>query len=122
MRTPGLDRRTLVPTRFPTCGRARLSTRVLVLVAGALLAGCAEHQTQIASAKGIPLPEKALLEPQPEPDCRFKGADAKADDRQKLDYQQQCYRQAEMIVHERLRRLQRSVAKTIEAVKRTEND
>lgn len=121
MRTPGLDRRTLAPTFFPGCNHARLSARALLLVAGALIAGCAQQQTQFASAKGIPLPEKALLEPQPQPDCRFKGADAKTDDRQKLDYQQQCYRQAEMIVHERLRRLQRSVGRTIEAVNRTDN-
>jgi hypothetical protein len=121
MRRSGVDGRALIPTCFPRCNRARLSACALAVVAGALIAGCAQQPTQFASAKGIPLPEKALLEPQPEPDCRFTSADAKTDDRQKLDYQQQCYRQAEMIVHERLRRLQKSVGKTIEAVNRSDN-
>jgi hypothetical protein len=93
-----------------------------------MLAGCAaEHETKspVTTASLAPpkvshlrrartpiaLPNKALLEPQPDPDCQFKGA--ATDERQTLDYQQQCYRQAEMIVHDRLRQLQKSVGKSI---------
>src|SRR5262249_31155558 len=58
----------------------------------------------------IPLPALALLAPQSEPDCEFTTTDPNSDERQKLDYERQCYRQAEMIVRARLRLLQRSVA------------
>jgi hypothetical protein len=92
------------------------------------LAGCAaEHETKVPVATAslappkvshlrrartpIALPDKALLEPQPDPDCQFQGA--ATDERQKLDYQQQCYRQAEMIVRDRLRQLQKSAGKSI---------
>jgi hypothetical protein len=52
-----------------------------------------------------------------EPECEFPpGEDA--DDRQKLDYERQCYRHAEIIVRDRLQLLQNAVDKTIEAVKR----
>ena len=40
--------------------------------------------------------------------------------RAKLDYEAQCYRQAEVIVRARLQRLLSSVDKTIRAVKRRE--
>jgi hypothetical protein len=65
----------------------------------------------------IPLPSLALLAPQPEPDCEFPTTDAAADERQKLDYERQCYRHAEMIARARLRVLQRSAARTIRAVR-----
>ena len=65
----------------------------------------------------IPLPALALLAPQSEPNCEFTATDPQSDDRQKLDYEWQCYRHAEMIVRARLRLLQRSVAKTIRAIK-----
>jgi hypothetical protein len=61
----------------------------------------------------IPLPNPELLRPQPEPDCEFVPGDAGADDRQKLDYQQQCYRHAEIIARERLKRLQDELEKTV---------
>jgi len=58
-----------------------------------------------------------LLEPPPEPDCKFKDAlsnpIAPEQMRMKLDYEQQCYRQAEEIVRTRLRQLQDSIGKTI---------
>ena len=56
-----------------------------------------------------PTPPHALLAPQPAPQCAFPPAES-ADERQKLDYEQQCYRQAETIVRERLHRLQAWVA------------
>ena len=70
-----------------------------------------EFRTRIA------LPALALLSPQPEPNCEFPKTDSKSDERQKLDYERQCYRHAEMITRARLRLLQRSVAKTIGAIK-----
>jgi hypothetical protein len=69
-------------------------------------------------AEPVPLPEAVLLSPQSEPGCEASGADT--DERQKLDYERQCYRHAEMIVRSRLQLLQDSVGRTISAVKRNE--
>jgi hypothetical protein len=66
----------------------------------------------------IPLPAASLLSPQPQPVC--ETTDTKADERQKLDYERQCYRHAEMIVRSRLLLLQDSVDKTIGAFNRSE--
>ena len=68
----------------------------------------------------IPLPGPALLERQPAPDCDYRSTpsgNAGEDARVRLDYQQQCYRQAEGIVRMRLNTLQDSVGETIKAVK-----
>jgi hypothetical protein len=65
----------------------------------------------------VPIPSEALLQPQPEPDCRFPETDTAADERQKLDYERQCYRHAEMIARARLQLLQESVVKAVTAVK-----
>jgi hypothetical protein len=69
-------------------------------------------------ATPIPLPAAALLVRQPEPGC--EATDANADERQRLDYERQCYRHAEMIVRTRLELLQGSVDKTIIAVRGSE--
>jgi hypothetical protein len=68
----------------------------------------------------IPLPAALLLSPQPEPSCEFETKGTNADERQRLDYQRQCYRQAEKIVRSRLQLLQSSVDETINAIKRSE--
>jgi hypothetical protein len=69
----------------------------------------------------IPLPEAPLRSPQPEPSCEFEtDASSNADEHQKLDYERQCYRHAEMIVRSRLQLLQDSVEKTISAIQRSE--
>jgi hypothetical protein len=73
----------------------------------------------------IPLPAQALLEPPPEFECEKTtptGAqtDPDAAMRAKLDYERQCYRQAEMILRDRLLGLQASVGETIKAVNRGE--
>ena len=72
----------------------------------------------------IPLPDRALLKRQPEPDCAFRGplSSPMTDEeiRQKLDYEQQCYRQAESNVRGRLNSLQDAVVETIEAVETAE--
>jgi hypothetical protein len=74
-----------------------------------------------ASRTAIPLPDEALLTPQPEPQCEFKTqpgqTDAATERVMKLDYEQQCYRHAEIIVRNRLQLLQVAVGKTIDAVK-----
>ena len=66
----------------------------------------------------IALPDGALLAPPMEFNCEFKAAgldDARAP-QAKLDYELQCHRHAEMIVRERLQRLQVSVGESIKAV------
>ena len=97
-----------------------------------MLAGCdygarralGVHSFDIGGAKTsgsrsqIPVPGLALLAPQSEPNCEFPTTDSQSDERQRLDYERQCYRHAEMIVRARLRLLQRSVAKTIRAIER----
>jgi hypothetical protein len=97
-----------------------------VVLAAALLAGC----------DAAPLPETALLKPQPAPKCeppksakneggaRVASADAgkagapdEAARLRRLDYEAQCYRHAEMIARGRLRRLQASVEDMAQAAK-----
>jgi hypothetical protein len=73
--------------------------------------------TESGSVTKVPLPSLALLAPQPEPGCEFPATDSDPDERQKLDYERQCYRHAEIIARARLRLLQRSVARTIRAIK-----
>jgi hypothetical protein len=81
-----------------------------------------EKFTDANSRIPIPLPAAPLLSPQPEPSCEFNTTDINANERQKLDYERQCYRHAEMIVRGRLQLLQDSVAKTISAVKHSEGN
>ena len=56
-------------------------------------------------------PDPALLAPQPEPDCEYKRPDVGTVDpnewaRLKIDYERQCYQNAEKVVRHRLRLLQ----------------
>jgi hypothetical protein len=56
-------------------------------------------------------PDPALLVPQPAPNCEFKRADIKAVDpeewaRLQVEYQRQCYEEAEKAARERLSQLQ----------------
>jgi len=68
----------------------------------------------------IPLPDRTLLQRQAEPDCTFRGTISSPmtveELRQKLDYEQQCYRQSESNVRVRLHSLQDAVEDTIRAV------
>jgi hypothetical protein len=70
------------------------------------------HNRTVPSARS-PQPDQSLLEPQPPPDCAFKGPISNPvtaeETRVKLDYEQQCYRHSEMIVRARLQQLQNSV-------------
>jgi hypothetical protein len=65
--------------------------------------------------------DPALLRHQPKPDCAFRGPVSDPitaeETRQKLDYEQHCYRQAETIVRARLERLQNSVQEMIKVAR-----
>src|SRR5215467_2319765 len=126
------ERQASIRSCFRRCERRRLSVCMFTVASFAvILAGCNQHvggrtvsrtpNTYSAVSSGsrtrVPLPEKALLGRLPEPDCRFKTSEADTDDRQKLDYERQCYRHAEIIARLRLLLLQRSVDKTIRALK-----
>jgi hypothetical protein len=59
-------------------------------------------------------PDRVLLAPLPVPDCSFKRSELKTVDpdgwaRLKVEYERQCYRNAEKVVRERLRLLQAAV-------------
>jgi hypothetical protein len=97
-----------IPRPLPSATRSRIISQTANI----------EKFAQPKSRIPIPLPAASLLSPQPEPSCEI--TDTNADERQKLDYERQCYRQAEMIVRSRLQLLQESVDKTISAVKRSE--
>jgi len=116
----------------PSSNRARLLASSLIIVLCAMiLTGCyyggygadvarpgAMHGSKTSELRmRTALPALALLTPQSEPNCEFPVTDSESDERQKLDYERQCYRHAEMIARARLRLLQRSVAKTISAIK-----
>jgi PBP1b-binding outer membrane lipoprotein LpoB len=107
------------------------------LFVAAFLASCAQNSgprgeaakapaanagTSTPRAAAIPLPPQALVTAQPAPNCELESAlgDVSAADavRAKLDYQQQCYRQAEGLVRARLHALQSAVEATARAVKR----
>lgn len=67
-------------------------------------------------------PDLALLSPQPAPDCEFKKTDLKTMDpdqwaRLKVEYERQCYLDAEKAARERLLLLQASATCEIEPVR-----
>ena len=69
-------------------------------------------------------PDPALLAPQPTPDCEFKRADIKAMDpdewaRLKVEYERQCYQDAEKAARDRLSQLQASGVCEIERIPAT---
>jgi hypothetical protein len=68
-------------------------------------------------------PDPALLTPQPEPNCEFKKSDLKTVDpdewaRLKVEYERQCYQDAEKEARDRLTLLQASSTCEIEPVQR----
>lgn len=63
----------------------------------------------------MPRPSGKLLRRQPAPDCDIKATDT--DERQKLDYERQCYRHAEGIARDRLHSLQDWVKGSLRAIK-----
>jgi hypothetical protein len=78
------------------------------------------HARTVAKAS-IPMPDPSLLQPQSAPECTFGGSESDSTTgeglRMKLDYEQQCYRQAEEITRTRLQQLQQAVDRTIRATK-----
>jgi hypothetical protein len=67
-------------------------------------------------------PDPALLSPQPAPDCEFKRSDLKTVDpdewgRLKVEYERQCYQDAEKAARERLALLQTSSTCEIDPVR-----
>ena len=109
-----------------------LASRLLTLCAiscALAVAGCVSNSAQrevkadpapaaaapaeVHSQLRIHRPSRALLTPQPAPDCELKASDLKTVDpdqwaRLKLDYERQCYQAAEKMVRDRLRLLQAS--------------
>jgi hypothetical protein len=72
-------------------------------------------------------PDPELLAPQAAPDCEFKRADNGTVDpnewaRLKIDYERQCYQDAEKIARDRLRQLQVSSTCEIEPLQRRRPD
>jgi len=100
-----------------------------------VLAGCANNSAQrevkadpaaapaeVHTQLRIHRPKRALLAPQPAPDCELRASDLKTVDpdqwaRLKLDYERQCYQAAEKMVRNRLRLLQASSRCEIETVR-----
>jgi hypothetical protein len=115
-----------------------LASRLLTLCAlscAMAVAGCVSAQREVKvdpapaaapaevhSQVRIHRPSRALLAPQPAPDCELKASDLKTVDpdqwaRLKLDYERQCYQAAEKMVRDRLRLLQASSRCEIEAAR-----
>jgi hypothetical protein len=75
------------------------------------IAGCARQQgPQEAQAAAPPMPQPAYCQPNPQPDCQFKGSTLKTVDaaefaRLKLAYERRCIRHAERVERERMREL-----------------
>src|SRR5262249_261427 len=61
----------------------------------------------VRTVPSIPPSMRVLLDPLPEPKCT--ATDTTVDERQKPDYERQCYRQAQLIARDRLNRLQKAV-------------
>ncbi len=103
----------------PRQRRVNRKAGLIAAAAAGLLSACTGE---------LPLPESALLAQQPAPRCEYRGtkgdgaerkADAPAEQaaQLKLDYERQCYRHAEMIARAKLRKLQKSVTRTMLALK-----
>jgi hypothetical protein len=67
-----------------------------------------------STARRVRWPEAALLSPQQGPDCEFRGANTEAMDagelaRLKIEYERQCFQNAERAARDRLNSLQSAV-------------
>jgi hypothetical protein len=121
------------PNELSRAARRVFAAKLLTLSAivfATALAGCASKSTQRESnaepfeAPRIHRPDRALLIPQPAPDCEFKSTQPKTVDsdvfaRLKLDYERRCYQHAEKVARDRLRLLQASSKCEIEPVRQT---
>jgi hypothetical protein len=91
-------------------GAQRPGALLAALVATAVaIAGCARQQgPQEAQAAAPPKPEPVYCQPNPLPDCQFKGSTLKTVDaaefaRLKRAYERRCIRHAERAERERMR-------------------
>jgi len=99
-------------------------TRLMLTAFIITLSGCAQGPspepmqaapTQPDHAEaGVCRPSRALLTPQPAPDCAFRRSQLKTVDpdlwaRLKIEYERECYQRAEKVVRNRLRALQAAV-------------
>ena len=102
-----------------TVRRRNVRRVTLVAMSAMTLAACtaASAPATVDSAQGeAPQPQmcpvdRALLAPQPPPDCEFGHGELKTLDpdqwaRLKLEYERKCYQNAEKLVRKRLRELQ----------------
>jgi hypothetical protein len=117
-----------------------LAARLFILCAlgcAMALSGCAPGSAQLESkpepvlaaaasptisAAPICRPDRALLAPQPAPDCGFAWSNLKTLDpdqwaRLKLEYERKCYQNAEKIARERLRQLQAAITCEVESAR-----
>lgn len=120
--------------------RSRGRLLLLLLAAGFIafgLLGCAANDAEQAGSVSnarphIPLPKRALLAPPKEPACDLTGPRANDGDgrtvaqagsnaglsqRIALEYERDCYQQAELRMRQRLLRLQAAVGSTMRAVR-----
>ena len=103
------------------CDKSRISSlrALCAMVWAAGLSGCAGGSDPVGASVASPIapgaqicrPDKALLAPQPAPDCGFGRANLKTLDpeqwaRLKHEYELKCYKEAEKTVRNRLRLLQ----------------
>jgi hypothetical protein len=152
----------LLETTSAARPRHGVTSLFFAIVCTATLVGCAEfnghadsmpgatstttHRSTVASRKPkIPLPDRALLKPQDEPDCGLQvaqqtpnnderaatsgtetgsisrgGPSTELAQRIALEYERECYRMAEARVRARLRQLQFSMARMARAVRNAE--
>ena len=95
----------LAPQAAPDCGEAKTADA----------RPAAGNSKRMASA-AVPEPASSATVP-PSPDA---DRNAELALRIKLEYERECYRQAEMRVRERLHQLQSSIGETVKSVNRTE--
>jgi hypothetical protein len=100
----------------------RLTSAALIITLSGCAQGPAPQPTQTAPSQaehaepgraepGFCRPDRALLTPQPVPDCAFRRSQLKTMDpdlwaRLKVEYERECYQNAEKVVRHRLRLLQ----------------
>jgi hypothetical protein len=108
----------------PRIARRSLSLSSITAVACAMaLSACAPNSPPLESRPDsgaahpearICQPDRALLSPPSAPDCQFRRSDLKTVDpdgwtRLKVEYERQCYRNAERVIREHMRRLQAAI-------------
>src|SRR5262249_6905598 len=92
----------------------RLNLFVSAFIGAASVLAAAEAMAQ-CTTKSIPLPDAALLAPAPASGCVSQVASVAPS---QLDYEGQCYRDAGVILRDRLLKLQASVGETEKAINR----